>query len=212
MLVGIAADVAHLSVMLPHSPALWTATTIGIAARNYQLLLALPADSPEAQIEPFCHAVADIFPDAARVDIGTGKQVIARNLGRERLGAWFFSGFGLVSLTLGIAGVFGLVAYVVESRRRDFGIRIALGATPSRLIRRAVGTGLWLVLIGAVVGFGIAASLTRVAASFLAGMSLFDPLIYLGAATLMAACAAAAGHLAAWRVQRISSADALRAE
>jgi predicted lysophospholipase L1 biosynthesis ABC-type transport system permease subunit len=212
IVVGITADAAHGSVMLPHSAAMWTATTVDLAARYYQLPLALRTNLPETQIEPIRRAVGDIFPDAARLDIATGRQIIARDLGRERLGAWFFSGFGLVSLTLGVAGVFGLVAYVVESRRREFGVRIALGATPAHLIRRAVFTGLMPVVLGATAGLAVAALLARAAAAFLAGMSLFNPPIFAAAAVLMTGCAAAAGYVAAWHVQQISPADALRSE
>lgn len=56
------------------------------------------------------------MPEAPRVTITTGRDLMARDLGRQRLGAWFFSGFGLVAVVLGVGGVFGLIAYLAESR------------------------------------------------------------------------------------------------
>jgi putative ABC transport system permease protein len=210
--IGVIPDVAFGSFSLPHSSALLSPTTLDRHARSHDLALTIRTSQPDTQIEPVRGVIAGAFPDAPYVDLATGRQVIARDLGRERLGAWFFSGFGLVALALGIGGVFGLVAYLAESRRREFGVRIALGATPRDLLRQAVGVGLGPVILGGVTGLMSASLLVRFAASFLVGVSHLDPLTYAGAAVLMTGCAALAGLVAAWRVRRLSPMDALRAE
>ena len=166
----------------------------------------------EALKPPALRLAASAFPGAARITAETGADLVARDLGRARLGAWFFSGFGAIALCLGLAGVFGLVAYLAEARRRELGVRMALGAAPGQLVRSAVGTGLAPVLLGTVAGLLIAALLARSVESLLHGVSRLDPLSYAGAGGIMIAGTAAAGLVAAWRIRRVSPMDALRVE
>jgi predicted permease len=169
-------------------------------------------ERPDAMVEPIRRLFAGLVPDAHRVAIATGREIVARDLGRQRLGAWFFSGFGLIALVLGAGGVFGLVAYLAESRRREFGVRVALGATPRDLVRRGVAAGLVPVGVGAAAGLIAAAIVARVFVSALPGLSTLDPLTYVSVALLMTACAAGAGLTGAWRLRTVAPADALREE
>jgi ABC-type antimicrobial peptide transport system permease subunit len=154
----------------------------------------------------------EVFPRAATLRVASGRQLLEADLGRERLGAAFFTGFGLVSLVLGVAAVFGLVAYLAESRAREFGVRLALGATPNRLIGLVVGTSLVPVVAGTVAGLVGAALLSGAVASLIHGINALDTVSYAGAAGVMLASAAAAGFAAALRIRRLSPIDALRAE
>jgi ABC-type antimicrobial peptide transport system permease subunit len=142
--------------------------------------------------------------------MATGRDVVARDLGRERLGASFFSGFGALALGLGLAGIFGLVAYHAESRRRDLGVRLALGATPRGLLAETVVIGTSPVLVGTVAGLVLAAIGARAVGATFFGVSALDPLTYalVGAALIGGAVLAAVS--AARRVTRISPMDALR--
>ena len=133
-------------------------------------------------------------------------------MGRQRLGAWFFSGFGLTALLLGVGGVFGLVAYLAESRYREFGVRLALGATPRDLVRHGLAAALAPVTLGAAAGLVFAALVARLFTSLLTGLSALDPLTYAGVAVTMLGCAALAGLGAAWRLRRVVPVDALRTE
>jgi putative ABC transport system permease protein len=147
-------------------------------------------------------------PDAPRVEMSIGREVIARDLGQLRLGAWFFSGFGVVALVLGAGGVFGLVAYLFESRRREFGIRLALGATPRALVRYGLAVALIPVSIGVIAGVLTAIPVTRSLASFLIGVTPLDPATYAGVAVAILAPAAAAALAAAWRLGRVAPSEA----
>ena len=169
-------------------------------------------EHPGASVESIRKTVAMMLPEVERLTIETGREIVARDLGAQRLGAWFFSGFGLIALVLGAGGVFGLVAYLAESRRREFGVRVALGATPDDLVRRGVSAGLVPVAIGAVAGLIAAALVARLFATMLPGLSPLDPLTYLGVVVLLAACATAAGLVAAWRLRSLAPIEALRAE
>jgi hypothetical protein len=207
--VGVVEDFAFGSVRFDPPAALLRASA---EPAGNSLALALRTRDPGVLKDPVRRLIEDVVPNAPRLTMMTGREIVAADLGRERLGAWFFSGFGLVALALGVGGVFGLIAYLAESRRRELGVRIALGATPADLLRLAVGSGLAPAALGAAAGLAGAAIVTKAAESFLIGIGRLDPISYAVAAALMLGSAGAAGLAAAWRVRRISPVEALRAE
>jgi ABC-type antimicrobial peptide transport system permease subunit len=119
---------------------------------------------------------------------------------------------GVMALVLGVVGIYGVIAYAVTQRTREIGIRMALGAEPSGLRQMFVRHGLLLAGIGAVIGLGAAAGLTRWMASLLFGVKALDPLTYAGVAAILIAAAALASYFPARRATRIDPLDALRAE
>jgi len=167
--------------------------------------------APDSLIEPIRKTVRSIVPEAPRVVVSTGRDIITRDLGRQRLGAWFFSGFGLVALLLGAGGVFGLVAYLAESRRREFGVRLALGATARDLVWRGMAGGLTPVSIGTATGLLGAAVTARLFVSLLPGLSTLDPLTYAGAGAFVIGVAAITSFAGAWRLRRVMPSEAMRA-
>jgi ABC-type antimicrobial peptide transport system permease subunit len=145
------------------------------------------------------------------VRVATGREVVARDIGRQRLGAWFFSGFGIAALLLGVGGAFGLVAYLSESRRREFGVRLALGATMSDLVRHGLYAALVPVSAGVAVGLALGALVSRLFSALLVGVSAIDAPTYAAVAAAVLSCAAMAALAAAWRLRRTTPSDALRA-
>ena len=209
--VGVVPDFAYGSMSLETFKVMVFATSLDEVAGN-DFRVAVRTSNPD-QLASELHArIAAVLPDSPDVEVLTGREVVARDLGRERLGAWFFSGFGLVALLLGVAGVFGLVAYLAESRRREMGVRMALGATARDLMRLSVLSGLRPVLIGAAIGLLGAAWLARFVQSLILGIAGTDPVTYVGAALVMILAALSAGWAAALRIRRISPLEALRAE
>lgn len=144
------------------------------------------------------------------VRVATGREIVARDIAQQRLGAWAFSGFGLVAWLLGIGGVFGLVAYLAQSRRREFGVRMALGATLRDLVRHNVTTALGPVAMGVTTGLLIGAFVSRLFAALLVGIDGLDPATYVGVGVAMLACATVAALAAAWRLRCTTPSDALR--
>jgi len=209
LVVGVVRDFAFGSMKFDPQAVILGATD---AAPLNTVEIVVQATAPAAVVEPARRSIANVLPDTRRLSFVTGRDLVAADLGRERLGAWFFSGFGLVALVLGIGGVFGLIAYLAESRRREFGVRIALGATQGNVVRFAVMAGLVPAVAGAVAGLAGAAWLAKLAESFLIGVGRLDPVSYAGAFSLMLVVAIGAGLAAAWRVRRISPMDALRSE
>lgn len=207
--VGIARDFAYGSTSATSAGVVVSVTSVGLGIEPQFVVRTAHAAPP---VESLFKALKAAAPDAPRVTITTGRDMVARDLGRQRLGAWFFSGFGLVALVLGAGGVFGLVAYLAESRRREFGVRLTLGATDRDLVFRGLAAGLTPVATGIVIGLLAAALVARLSVSVLPGLSALDSPTYAAVTLLMLACAAASGLSAAWRLRRVSPAEALRAE
>jgi ABC-type antimicrobial peptide transport system permease subunit len=209
--VGVVKDFAYGSMRFdPHYVVLsaWPSDESNSAT----LPLIIRTADPAAFIEPLRRKLAELVPNAPHIRVKTGRDLLAADLGRERFGAFFFSGFGLVTLVLGASSVFGMIAYLAESRRREFGIRAALGATTSRLARTAIAAGMIPVAAGSAAGLTGALVLGKAAESFLLGVTWFDPVTYVAACAAIAGCAGCAGLVAAWRIKRIAPSEALRAE
>jgi predicted permease len=120
--------------------------------------------------------------------------------------------FAGLSLVLALAGLYGLLAYTVARRTPEIGVRVALGADRSDVVRLVMGRGLALTGLGIAVGLGIALGLTRFLAGFLYGVGPADPPTYAGVAAILALVAAAACYVPARRAARIEPSVALRRE
>jgi putative ABC transport system permease protein len=119
---------------------------------------------------------------------------------------------GAMALILGIVGIYGVIAYAVTQRTREIGIRMALGAQAPGLRQMFVRQGLLLAGIGAIIGLGAAAGLTRLMSSLLFGVSALDPWTYAGVAAILIAAAALASYVPARRATKVDPLEALRAE
>ncbi|HVZ22007.1 MAG TPA: FtsX-like permease family protein, partial [Vicinamibacterales bacterium] len=207
IVVGVSSDFMYGSLL---EPAMGTVVTAYHRNTGYLGQWVIRADNALALAGAVEQAVRTAVPDVASVQVQTGRDVVAQDLGQQRVGAWFFSGFGLVALILGVGSVFGLVAYLAESRQREFGVRLALGATASRLMTHGLGAALVPVAVGVVIGLGLSALVAQLFTSALVGVGALDPWAYSAIAAAMLAGAALAALMAAWRLRRIAPIDALR--
>ncbi|MGH9382775.1 MAG: FtsX-like permease family protein, partial [Vicinamibacterales bacterium] len=115
-------------------------------------------------------------------------------------------------LLLGVVGIYGVIAYVVAQRRREIGIRTALGARAHEVQRMFVACGMIVTSVGLLVGVGIALAMMRLLSVVLFGVSPFDPVTYTAVVTLLAFIALLATWLPARRATAIDPALALRGE
>lgn len=122
------------------------------------------------------------------------------------------SGLGAVALAISCFGLYGLVAYGVQQRRRELGLRLALGASRARLIATVMRDARRQIALGLAIGLPLAFVLTRLLAQLTDRITLFDPLAFLGVPLLLAALAALAAYLPARASARIDPAESLRAE
>jgi len=211
--VGVAEDFAIGSLTLRQRAAIFVGTDVADAGRRFTLHFVVGTAGPaEASIRSIEERLRRIFPQVVGLDMATGQDLVARDLGRERLGASVFSGFGLLALGLAFAGVFGLVSYHAESRRRDLGIRYALGATSRRLIAESVLVGISPVFVGVVTGFGLTALIAQLVQSSVPGFEVPDVLVYLTTLLVVSVGAGLAAFAAARRLADVSPLDALRAD
>jgi len=205
--VGIARDFTFGSFSRPATGVVMTAGSGRFGIEPHFVIRAADPGMVADGIRKAAHVTE---PEAEWLKIETGQEIVTRDLGRQRLGAWFFSGFGVAALVLGVGGVFGLVAYLAESRQREFGVRLALGATPRSLVWRGMVAGLGPVAFGVAAGLFLAAWLSRLVASLLAGVSALDPLTYATVGLTMVGCATVSGLCAALRVRSLTATEALR--
>ncbi|PYR34573.1 MAG: hypothetical protein DMF90_16750, partial [Acidobacteria bacterium] len=120
--------------------------------------------------------------------------------------------FGAVALGLACVGVFGVMSYLVSRRRSEFGIRLALGVTRTRLGVSVLHHTLGLVAVGLAGGVPIALGLSRLLAALLFGITATDSLTIVAAAVLLAFAATGAGLIPAWRAASVDPVVALRSE
>lgn len=146
------------------------------------------------------------------LSVKTQSEQIEASLSQERLIARLSSFFGALSLLLACIGLYGLLSYEVSRKTREIGVRMALGAHPSDVLRFIVRQGVGLSAVGAVLGILGALAVTRYLASLLYGVRPFDPLTFLAVALLLGLVALAACYLPARRASRVDPLVALRYE
>jgi len=138
--------------------------------------------------------------------------VIGQALWAPRMAAALFGIFGLLGMSLAVIGVYGVMAYMVMQRTSEIGIRMAVGASPSKVVSMVMGESARLAAAGIALGICGALVLTRTVKSLLFQVSPNDPATYLIVAGLLAATALVAGGVPAWRASRIDPVKALRQE
>jgi ABC-type antimicrobial peptide transport system permease subunit len=139
-------------------------------------------------------------------------EVMGRSTARQSFNMLLLTIFGAVALVLAAIGIYGLMAYSVEQRTQEMGIRMALGADRARIRRLVVWHGMRLALFGVVVGVAAALGFTRLIASFLFGVKPWDPAVFIAAPVVLAAVALVAVWLPAARAAKLDPMQALRAE
>jgi len=139
-------------------------------------------------------------------------QHVAEEMSGETVMGKLLGVFGAMALLLAVLGVYGVMAYSVSQRTQEMGIRRALGAQNPDILRLVLRQGALLTGIGAVIGLALAAAATRGLATFLYGVSAFDPLIFAGVTLTLASAAIAASIIPARRATAVDPIVALRAE
>jgi putative ABC transport system permease protein len=130
----------------------------------------------------------------------------------HRFRAAIVTTFAALALTLALVGIFGVLTYSVEQRMREFGVRIALGATATNVLRLVLGSAARVIALGTVVGLVAAAGLGQAISTFLFGVQPLDPMTFASVALLLAATAAVAAAAPAWRAIRVDPVEAFRSE
>jgi predicted permease len=145
-------------------------------------------------------------------DVRSMDEIVELSVSRQRFNMWVMTVFGGCALLLAAIGIYGLMAYSVEQRTQEIGIRLALGAQASQVRRMVVNQGMVLAGVGIVIGLAGAFLLARLITAFLFGVTATDPLVFAGVPLLLAAVAFFAVWLPARRASHVDPLVALRAE
>jgi predicted permease len=156
--------------------------------------------------------VAGIDRDQPIHDVATMSQVLFDDLGSTYVLAAMLTVIGLVALLLSAAGIYGVVSHAVAQRRREIGVRLALGARQGAIVRMVVGQGTKPVIVGSLIGLLAAVAIAFWSATALPEIESRDPLNYIVVAATIAAVALAASYLPARRAASIDPVTALRQE
>jgi putative ABC transport system permease protein len=142
----------------------------------------------------------------------TFSQIYSASLGSRRFNVILTGFFGITALLLATAGVFGVMAYSVSRRTREIGVRVALGAAPSGILRMILGQGLRTIFVGVAIGIAASLALTRTVQSLLFGVTASDPVTFGGVTLLLVGAALLACYIPARRATKVDPMVALRHE
>jgi ABC-type antimicrobial peptide transport system permease subunit len=144
--------------------------------------------------------------------VRTMEETVTRSLAQRQLGVALLTAFGGVAVLLAAIGLYGVLAFVVSQRRREIGVRLALGATARSVVGGVLGEGLRFTAMGVVIGAALAAATTRLMSTLLFGVSAMDGVAFGSAAALLVVTAMAASVVPAIRASRVDPQRALRDE
>jgi putative ABC transport system permease protein len=139
-------------------------------------------------------------------------EVVSRSLGSREFNMLLVGALALVALVLAAVGIYGVLSYLVQQRAREIGVRLALGATPGRVLGWVLRQGLATVAVGVALGLAGAFGLTRLLQNLIYGVSVRDPLAFAAAPLVLAAVALVSIWLPARRAARVDPITALRVE
>jgi putative ABC transport system permease protein len=179
--VGVVQDAKHYGLDQPMRPGIFMSTTIMDTTANGPRSLAVVIRTslePSALFPAIRAAVRELDPELPVFELRTMREMVDRSLSLRRMLAFALGGFAAIALTLAVGGIYAVLSYVVGRRRREIGIRMALGAQRGQVIGLVVRQGAGLVLAGVGLGLPLAWAATRVLDSTLVGVTPRDPLTY----------------------------------
>jgi putative ABC transport system permease protein len=183
-----------------------------VSSSSRMTLLVKTAGDPMQLAAPIRDAIHRADPEIAVVKAAPVAQYVADSLARRRFALTLLATFGGLAALLTAAGIYGLLAYSVSGRAREFGIRSALGATPANLRRLILKEGATVTIPGLAVGIASSLSCARLMGSLLYRLSPMDPLSLAAAGALLFVITVLSVWLPARRAARVDPGTALRIE
>ncbi len=180
--------------------------------RSGMTVVARTPANPEAVLRSIQEMVRGMDPDLPVFDVRTMEDHMGVALLPARLGGSVLGLFGILGLVLAAVGIYGVMAYSVSQRGREIGIRVALGADRSRVLRLVVGEGMKLTVVGMVLGLAAAAGAAGLVRGLLYNVSAMDPVAFVGVPLLLVAVAAMAVYFPARRAAATEPMRALKVD
>ena len=216
-IIGVVGDVRQSGLRRRPQPELYVPHLQGTVKDNEtssakMFLMIKTASDPLRFVAAARAAVHSLDPDQPVADIASMEERLKTSLSTERFQLLLFGGFALVALALAAVGVYGVMSYSVRLRMHEIGIRMALGARTTDVLKMVAKHGLSLGLVGIAVGYILARGLTRLMSSLLFGVDSHDNLTFLGASAVLIAVVALASFVPSLRAARTDPLGVLRAE
>ncbi len=208
--VGVVADVKHYNLQDPPQAEIYFAqaqmpfSTMTVVART--------ATEPRGLTGAARDAVQSLDKNAPVYSVRTAEEILGRSVANPRFNTLLLGLFAGVALILTAVGLYGVIGCSVSQSTHEIGIRVALGAQSSDVLKLIVGQGMFLTLVGIVIGLAAAYGLTRLMSSLLFGVGATDLWTFSGVAVLLAGIALIACYLPARRATRVDPLVALRSE
>ena len=208
--IGVVADVNIESVTDVTEPVFYLSTGQSMGTQAY--VIARTAGDPAGLLAPMRTALREIEPTVPILQLTTMEQHLAGALQMERFTARLLSGFGVLGLVLAALGMYAVVGFAVERRTSELGIRMALGAARSQVVRMVIGEVMVIVAVALAIGLGAALLVSPAVSSVLFGVAPMDPVTLIATAALLALTAIVATWLPARRAAGVDPVRALRTE
>jgi predicted permease len=217
-IIGVIADTRSNGLDTEPQPQMWIPQAqVPDAANALNVSLTPISWVVRTQVPP--QSLSNLIQDKLRQatglpvsDVRSMEEIAALSVSRQKFNMWVMTVFGGCALLLAAIGIYGLMAYSVEQRTQEIGIRLALGAQASEVRRMVVRQGMALALVGVALGLGAAFGLARLITTFLFGVTARDPLVFAGVPALLGAVALFAVWLPARRASKVDPLVALRYE
>jgi predicted lysophospholipase L1 biosynthesis ABC-type transport system permease subunit len=210
--VGVVADVRQSGLATPSRPTFYVPIAQAIQPAK-GLAFAVRVQGDPLMLAPSVRdAIADVDRTLPLFGLQLAEDILARSTAPQRFNVFIVAVFALAALALAALGLYAVISYIVGLSIREFGIRIALGATPAGIVGLIMARGLRLLGMGIVVGVVAAAGLTRLMSSLLYGIQPTDVLTFGGVVGVLAIVSILAMLAPALRVTRVNPISALRQE
>jgi len=175
-------------------------------------LVARSGIDPNSLVSGVRGVLQKLDPNLPAYEVTMMAEQVTNQTTRSRFSAWLLSVFGALGLVLAAVGIYSVMAYAVEQRSREIGVRVALGARATDVLKMVIGQGMRLALLGVALGLGAALVLTQLMKQLLFGVTAVDPLTYGAIALLLTLVALLACWIPARRATKVDPMIALRCE
>jgi putative ABC transport system permease protein len=211
-IVGVVGDVKHFGLDLPEQPALYSPYTQINPWKRWMAIAARTQVNPEAMTQTVKRQIWKVDSQLPITDVKTMNEVAAESFAARRFNMLLLAIFAGLALVLAAVGIYGVMSYAVTQRTQEIGIRMALGARATDVLKLIIKNGMTLTLLGVVIGVAGALALTRLLTTLLFGVTPTDKPTFIAVSAVLILVALLACYLPARRATKVDPLVALRYE